>query len=61
MKLRVNGKECIGCKLCVRTMPDIFFINENKEADVQKQPEEMTEQLRVIIESCPEHAIEWED
>lgn len=61
MKLSVNGKECIGCKMCVRNLPEIFFINENKEADVKKQPEEITEELRVVVEACPEHAILLEE
>lgn len=58
MSLKIDQDKCISCGLCASLDPYIFEIDsEISKAKVRKQPKEITESIKSIVESCPVSAI----
>ncbi len=69
MKVKVNKEACIGCGACAAICDEFFEINddglsqikideENKDLDFVFVKEELQDEVRDAIDSCPTGAIE---
>ena len=60
MKVKVNKEACIGCGACIAICEDVFEMNEEGISTVKKEevPNDLEEQVKDAIESCPTGAIE---
>ena len=63
MKVSVDKAKCIGCGLCMAVAPEIFEMGSDGKSHVKKQPENETEEKKVMNakESCPTEAIKVEE
>lgn len=57
-KLKVNKEACVGCGLCVGTFPETFDFDDDNQAKVIAECDEVT--AEEAIASCPAGAIEEE-
>lgn len=59
-KVKVNDDLCIGCGLCISSVPDVFDFSDDGKSKVIAEP---TDEAAIddIIASCPVAAISWED
>ncbi len=55
VKITVDADACIGCGLCVSSMPDVFSFNDDGKSVVIADAEEGA--ADDIISSCPVGAI----
>lgn len=54
----VNPDLCIGCGLCVSTVPEVFRINENGVSEAYAEtPDGMWNKVNEAVTSCPVNAI----
>jgi len=51
---------CIGCELCVGTVPDVFRMNEQNVAEVFEPFGASEELIQEAIDNCPVNCINWE-
>ena len=60
MKLNVNQDACIGCGACLSIAEGVFEMNEDglSEVKVDEVTEDMQEQAKEAMESCPTGSIE---
>ena len=60
MKVEVNADLCIGCGACAAICDDVFELNDEgiSESIVSEVPEDLEEDVKEAIESCPTGAIE---
>lgn len=59
MKVKVNDEACIGCGICQATADTVFEINDEgvSEVVVDTVADDMVENVKEAIESCPTAAI----
>ena len=59
MIVSVDPDLCISCGACIDICPDVFDWNEEglAEAQVDEVPDELEENAREAVESCPTDAI----
>lgn len=60
MKVKVNQDACIGCGACVSICNDVFDFNDEglSEATTDEISEDLVDDVKEAIESCPTSAIE---
>ena len=60
MKVKVNKDACIGCGACAAICDEVFEINDEglSEAKVEEVKEELQDEVRDAVDSCPTGAIE---
>ncbi len=59
MKVKVNQDKCIGCGTCPSLVPEVFDFNDEGLAHVivDEVQENLEEEVKDAIESCPVGAI----
>jgi ferredoxin len=59
MKILVDADMCIGCGDCEYSMPEVFEMGDDNIIMVRmvEVPEEMQEQVQLIVETCPYEAL----
>ena len=62
MKAIVNQDTCIGCGLCISTVPEVFEVNADGKAEAcGHTTEENRAAVQEAIDACPVQAISAED
>ena len=62
MKAIVNQDTCIGCGLCISTMPEVFEVNADGKAEAcGHTTDENRAAVQEAIDACPVQAISAED
>ncbi len=62
MKAIVNQDTCIGCGLCISTVPEVFEVNADGKAEVcGHTTDENRAAVQEAIDACPVQAISAED
>ena len=62
MKAIVNQDTCIGCGLCVSTVPEVFEVNADGKAEAcGHTTDENRAAVQEAIDACPVQAISAED
>jgi ferredoxin len=57
-KVVLDQNKCIGCNTCPLIDPETFEMDTNTyKAKVKKQPENITENVKTAVTSCPVGAI----
>jgi ferredoxin len=56
-KVKVNKDACIGCGLCVASMPDVFAFDDDGKSEAIA-PAEDEAAVNDVMASCPTGAIE---
>ena len=57
MKAIVNQDTCIGCGLCISTVPEVFEVNADGKAEAYGHSSEENK----AIDACPVQAISFDD
>ncbi|MBN2407101.1 MAG: ferredoxin [Elusimicrobia bacterium] len=58
MKVKIDEESCIGCELCMRTIPEIFSVkNEVAVVLAQQIPSHLRKGVTDAAGSCPADAI----
>lgn len=62
MKATVNQDTCIGCGLCISTVPEVFEVNADGKAEAcGHTTEENRAAVQETIDACPVQAIAWDE
>lgn len=62
MKAIVNQDTCIGCGLCISTVPEVFEVNADGKAEAcGHTTDENRAAVQETIAACPVQAISAED
>lgn len=62
MKAIVNQDSCIGCGLCISTVPEVFEVNADGKAEAYGHTtDENRAAVQEAIDACPVQAISAED
>lgn len=62
MKAIVNQDTCIGCGLCISTVPEVFEVNADGKAEAcGHTTDENRAAVQGAIDACPVQAISAED
>lgn len=62
MQANVDENTCIGCGLCIGTVPEVFRMNDDGKSEAyQEATPENESMVQDAIDSCPVSAIAWED
>ena len=62
MKAIVNQDTCIGCELCISTVPEVFEVNADGKAEAcGHTTDENRAAVQEAIDACPVQAISAED
>ena len=62
MKAIVNQDTCIGCGLCISTVPEVFDVNADGKAEAcGHTTDENRAAVQEAIDACPVQAISAED
>lgn len=61
IKISVNHNRCVGSRLCVGFLPEVFVMNENGQSSVLITGEAETLSVVQTAEQCPQCAIRVED
>lgn len=62
MKTIVNQDTCIGCGLCISTVPEVFEVNADGKAEAcGHTTDENRAAVQEAIDACPVQAISAED
>lgn len=62
MKAIVNKDTCIGCGLCISTVPEVFEVNADGKAEAcGHTTDENRAAVQEAIDACPVQAISAED
>lgn len=62
MKAIVNQDTCIGCGLCISTVPEVFEVNADGKAEACGHTiDENRAAVQEAIDACPVQAISAED
>lgn len=62
MKAIVNQDTCIGCGLCISTVPEVFEVNADGKAEAcGHTTDENRAAAQEAIDACPVQAISAED
>lgn len=62
MKAIVNQDTCIGCGLCISTVPEVFEVNADGKAEAcAHTTDENRAAVQEAIDACPVQAISAED
>ena len=62
MKAIVNQDSCIGCGLCISTVPEVFEVNADGKAEASGHTTtESKSAFQEAIDACPVQAISWDD
>lgn len=57
-KIIVDQDLCIGCNTCALMAPETYELDaQTYKAKVIKQPEAITDDIKMVIDSCPVAAI----
>ena len=56
----VDEDVCIGCELCVNTVPEVFRMRDDSIAEVYDPAGASEEQIQEAIDNCPVSCIHWE-
>lgn len=57
----VDKEVCIGCQICVSSVPEVFRMDDDNHAEVY-DPEGASEKaIQEAIDSCPVSCIHWEE
>jgi len=59
-KVLVNADMCIGCGLCIASVPDVFTFNDDGKSEVIGDASDEAA-VEDVIASCPVAAISWAD
>ncbi|NQS76028.1 MAG: ferredoxin [Peptococcaceae bacterium] len=62
MRVTVDQELCISCGACIDVCPEVFDWNDDDKAHsiVDEVPEELEDEAREALESCPTEAISEE-
>ncbi len=60
-KIKVDPNKCIGCGICATTCPDVFKMLEDKAIVIKPDLDEIKEEHRESVETCPVDAISIEE
>ena len=62
MRITVDQELCISCGACIDVCPEVFDWNDDDKAYsiVDEVPEELEDEVREALESCPTEAISEE-
>jgi len=55
----VDQDVCIGCEVCVNTVPEVFRMTENAVAEVYDPEGAETEAIQEAMDLCPVNCIHW--
>lgn len=61
MKIRIDAEKCQGHNRCFALAPELVDVDDYGTAFVLNDgdvPDELTEKAQLIIDNCPEYAIE---
>ena len=62
MKAIVNQDSCIGCGLCISTVPEVFEVNADVKGEASgNTTTENKSAVQEAIDACPVQAISWDD
>ena len=62
MKAIVNQDTCIGCGLCISTVPEVFEVNADGKAEAcGHTTDENRAAVQEAIDACPVQAISFDD
>ena len=62
MKAIVNQDTCLGCGLCISTVPDVFELNADGKAEVCGPTTEANKgAVQEAVDACPVQALSMED
>ena len=62
MKAIVNQDTCIGCGLCISTVPEVFEVKTDGKAEAYGHTsEENKAAVQEAIDACPVQAISFDD
>lgn len=62
MRAIVNQDTCIGCGLCISTVPEVFEVNADGKAEAcGHTTDENRAAVQEAIDACPVQAISAED
>ena len=62
MKAIVNQDTCIGCGLCISTVPEVFEVNADGKAEAYGHTSGDNEAaVQEAIDACPVQAISFDD
>ena len=62
MKAIVNQDTCIGCGLCISTVPEVFEVNADGKAEAYGHTTDVNRAaVQEAIDACPVQAISAED
>ena len=56
----VDEDVCIGCELCVNTVPEVFRMKQGNVAEVYDPAGASEESIQEAIDGCPVNCIHWE-
>lgn len=58
--LYVDEDVCIGCELCVNTVPGVFRMKADNVAEVHDPAGDSEDKIQEAIDACPVSCIHWE-
>ena len=62
MKVTLDHEGCIGCGLCISTVPEVFEVNADGKAEAcGHTTDENRAAVQEAIDACPVQAISAED
>ena len=62
MKVTLDHEGCIGCGLCISTVPEVFEVNADGKAEAYGHTtDENRAAVQEAIDACPVQAISAED
>ncbi len=63
MKVKVDHELCSGDAICAEICPEVFQMNDDDLAEVivDEVPEDLEDDVREAVESCPEGCISIEE
>ena len=62
MKIVLDHEGCIGCGLCISTVPEVFEVNADGKAEAYGHTsEENKAAVQEAIDACPVQAISFDD
>ncbi len=59
-KPHIDQDVCIGCQLCVNTVPEVFQMTDANVAEVYEPFGASEDKIQEAIDACPVNCIHWE-
>ena len=61
LKVTVNPNKCVGSRLCIQFLPEVFVLNEEGQSKVVKTEDVDVKVILSTAEQCPQCAIRVKD